>query len=71
MTKTTSNQEEETTKSNVQILADNEHMRDGVLYRDDLRVGADGLNSRERGDKKRLGPDPSVGADGLTSAQRG
>ena len=51
-------------------MASNEYLKDGVLYRDDMKVGADGLNSRERADKKAKGSNAVVGADGLTSRQR-
>ena len=48
MQKTTSKQEEETTKNSVQTLADNGYLKDGVLYRNDMRVGEDQLTSKER-----------------------
>ena len=40
--------------------ATNEYMKDGVLYRNDMRVGEDGLNYRERGYKKEIGPNALV-----------
>ena len=33
-------------------LAENEYLKNGVLYRNDLRVGDDGMNHIERGNKK-------------------
>ena len=49
----------------------NEYLKNGVLYRNDLRVGDDGMNRQERGNKKVRSPDAPVGVDGLTAAQRG
>ena len=46
----------------------NEYLKNGVLYRNDLRVGKDGMNSIERGNKKMYSPDAAVGVDGLTTS---
>jgi len=51
-------------------LAENEYLKNGVLYRNDLKVGDDGMNWQERSNKKMYSPDAAVGADGLTSKQR-
>ena len=49
----------------------NEYLKNGVLYRNDLRVGDDGMNRQERSSKKQSSPDAPVDTNGLTSAQRG
>jgi hypothetical protein len=57
MTKTTSKKEEKTAKASVQTLAENEYLKNGVLYRNDLRVGEDGgaFRSPERRAAHRVG----------------
>jgi len=49
----------------------NEYLKNGVLYRNDLRVGDDGMNHQERSNKKLHSPGAAVGVDGLTAVQRG
>jgi len=43
----------------------NEYLKNGVLYRNDMRVGEDGMNKQERSDKKKSSPDAPVGDDVL------
>ena len=51
-------------------MATKEYLKNGVIYRNDLRVGDDGMNHIERGNKSRVSPDAPVGTDGLTAVQR-
>ena len=52
------------------FMATKEYLKNGVLYRDDLKVGEDGMNCFERAAKQRYSPDAPVGVDGLTAVQR-